>query len=173
MKYKVDFPIAVLMFFSIGSMLAVWANYAYPPPLCRTLLRRSKGSHGALVVTMDVEAVNGRRFDDVHIVTLTLKNTGNEPYSRDLRQPVFAIHIYNAGGALISRRSGRDEAHDLPIPIHLENGAEFTEIKIWDPALLESHDGTCRVLPPGRYYLKGVWLGQPMIGTGLISIDVE
>ncbi len=61
---------------------------------------------------------------------------------------------------------------DMPIPIHLEKGGEFTEIKSWEANVLDPRDGTVIPLPPGRYYLKGVWLGRPLIKTGLISVDI-
>ena len=61
---------------------------------------------------------------------------------------------------------------DLPIPIHLEKGGEFTEIKSWEANVPDPRDGTVKPLPPGRYYLKGVWLGKPLIETGLIIVDI-
>ena len=64
------------------------------------------------------------------------------------------------------------EMLDLPIPIHLKREEEFTEIKSWEANALDLRDGTVKPLPPGRYYLKGVWLGRPLIKTGLISVDI-
>jgi len=172
MKYNVDFPIAVIIFFGLGSILAVSTNDMYPPPLSRAFLCESEGGHGDLVVSMELEKVDGRRFENTYIITINLRNTGNEPYSRDLRQPVFDIQTYDTNGSLVSEWSSCNEMLDLPIPIHLEKGQEFTEVKSWEPNALDPQDGTINPLPPGRYYLKGAWLGGPIIETGLISVDI-
>jgi hypothetical protein len=172
MKHNVDFNIALLLFFGLGSMLLVSTNDMYPPPLSTTLLNDSEGRRGDMVVSMNIEKINGRRFENGFIITLTLRNEGSESYSRDLRQPVFDVYAYDANGRLVADWSSCYEMLDLPIPIHLERNGEFTEIKSWEPNVLDSREGTVKPLPPGRYYLKGVWLGRPLIETGLISVDI-
>ena len=172
MKHNVDFNVALLLFFGLGSMLLVSTNDMYPPPLSTTLLNDSEGRRGDMVVSMNIEKINGRRFENGFIITLTLRNEGSESYSRDLRQPVFDVYAYDANGRLVADWSGCYEILDLPIPIHLERGEEFTEIKSWESNVLDSREGTVKPLPPGRYYLKGVWLGRPLIETGLISVDI-
>jgi len=172
MKHNVDFNVVLLLFFGLGSILLVSTNDMYPPPLSTTLLNDSEGRHGDLLVSMSIEKIDGRRFQNGFIITLILWNEGYERYSRDLRQPVFDVYVYNADGSLVADWSSCYEMLDLPIPIHLEKGGEFTEIKSWDPNALGLRDGTVKPLPPGRYYLKGVWLGRPLIKTGLISVDI-
>ncbi len=172
MKHNVDSNIALLLFFGLGSILLVSTNDMYPPPLSTTLLNDSEGRHGNLLVSMSVEKINGIRFENGFIITLILRNEGSESYSRDLKQPVFDVYVYNADGGLVADWSSCYEMLDLPIPIHLEKGGEFTEIKSWEPNVLDPQDGTVKPLPPGRYYLKGVWLGRPLIKTGLISVDI-
>ncbi|MQY82339.1 hypothetical protein GH157_01435 [archaeon] len=124
------------------------------------------------MVSMSVEKIDGRRFQNGFIITLILRNEGPENYSLDLRQPVFDVYVYDADGSLVADWSSCYEMLDLPIPIHLRRGEEFTEIKSWEPNALNLRDGTVKPLPPGRYYLKGVWLGRPLIETGLISVDI-
>ena len=170
MKHNVDFNIALLLFFGLGSILLVSTNDMYPLPLSITLLNDSEGRHGDLLVSMSVEKINGRRFENWVIITLTLRNEGPESYSRDLRQPVF--DVYDANGSLVADWSSCHEMLDLPIPIHLEKGEEFTEIKSWRANVPDSRGGAVKPLPPGRYYLKGSWLGRPLIETGLISVDI-
>ena len=172
MKHNVDFNIALLLFFGLGSMLLVSINDMYPPPLSTTLLNDSEGRHGDLLVSMSIEKINGRRFENGFIITLILRNEGPESYSRDLRQPVFDIYAYDANGRIVADWSSCYEMLDLPMPIHLERGEEFTEIKSWELNVLDPRDGTVNPLHPGRYYLKGVWLGRPLIETGLISVDI-
>ncbi len=172
MKHNVDFNVVLLLFFGLGSILLVSTNDMYPPPLSTTLLNDSEGRYGDLLVSMSVEKIDGRRFENGFIITLILRNEGSESYSRDLRQPVFDVYIYNADGSLVADWSSCYEMNDLPIPIHLRRGEEFTEIKSWEPNALDPRDGTIKPLPPGRYYLKGVWLGKPLIKTGLISVDI-
>ncbi len=172
MKHNVDFNIVLLLFFGLGSILLVSTNDMYPPPLSTTLLNDSDGRHGDLLVSMSVEKINGRRFESGFIITLILRNEGSERYSRDLRHPVFDVYVYDANGSLVADGNSCHEMLDLPIPIHLEKGGEFTEIKSWEPNVLDPRDGTVKPLPPGRYYLKGVWLGRPLIKTGLISVDI-
>ena len=172
MKHNVDFNIVLLLFFGLGSILLVSTNDMYPPPLSTTLLNDSEGRHGDLLVSMSVEKINGRRFENGFIITLILRNEGSERYSRDLRQPVFDVYVYDANGSLVADWSSCHEMLDLPIPIHLEKGGEFTEIKSWEANVLDPRDCTVKPLPPGRYCLKGVWLGRPLIKTGLISVDI-
>ena len=172
MKHNVDFNVVLLLFFGLGSILLVSTNDMYPPPLSTTLLNDSEGRHGDLLVSMSIEKIDGRRFQNGFIITLILRNEGSESYSLDLRQPVFDVYIYNADGSLVADWSSCYEMLDLPIPIHLEKGGEFTEIKSWEANVLDPLDGTVKPLPPGRYYLKGVWLGRPLIKTGLISVDI-
>ena len=173
MKLNVDFNIVLLLFFGLGSILLVSTNDMYPPPLSTTLLNDSEGRRGDLIVSMNIEKINGRRFENGFIITLILRNEGSECYSRDLRQPVFDVYAYDTDGSLVADWSSCHEMLDLPIPIHLEKGEEFTEIKSWAPNVLDPRDGTVNPLPPGRYYLKGVWLGRPLIETGMISVDIE
>ena len=144
----------------------------YPPPLSTTLLNDSEGRHGDLLVSMSIEKIDGRRFQNGFMITLILKNEGPESYSQDLRQPVFDIYIYNADGILVTDWSSCYEMLDLPIPIHLRRGEVFTEIKSWEANALDLRDGTVKPLPPGHYYLKGVCPGRPLIKTGLISVDI-
>ena len=171
MKLNVDFNIVLLLFFGLGSILLVSTNDMYPPPLSTTLLNDSEGRRGDMVVSMNIEKINGRRFENGFIITLTLRNEGPESYSRDLRQPVFDVYIYDANGRLVADWSSCYEMLDLPIPIHLERNEEFTEIKSWESNTPDPQ-GSVKPLPPGRYYLKGVWLGRPLIETGLISVDI-
>jgi len=172
MKHNIDFNVALLLFFGLGSILLVSTNDMYPPPLSTTILNDSEGRQGALLVSMSIEKIDGRRFENRFIITLILRNEGSESYSRDLRQHVFDVYVYNAYGSLVADWSSCYEMLDLPIPIHLEKGEEFTEIKNWESNTLDPQDGTVKPLPPGRYYLKGVWLGRPLIKTGLISVDI-
>ncbi len=172
MKHNVDFNIVLPLFIGLVSILLVSTNDMYPPPLSTTLLNESEGRHGDLLVSMNVEKIDGRRFENGFIITLILRNEGPENYSRDLRQPVFDVYVYNADGGLVADWSSCYEMLDLPIPIHLRRGEEFTEIKSWEANALDLRDGTVKPLPPGRYYLKGVWLGKPLIETGLISVDI-
>ena len=172
MKHNVDFNVALLLFFGLGSILLVSTNDMYPPPLSTTLLNDSEGRHGDLVVSMSIEKINGRRFENGFIITLILRNEGSESYSRDLRQPVFDVYVYDADGRLVADWSSCYEMLDLPIPIHLERGEEFTEIKNWESNTPDQRSGAVKPLPPGRYYLKGVWLGRPLIQTGLTSVDI-
>lgn len=172
MKYNIDLNFALLIFFGLGSILLVSTNDMYPPPLSTTLLNDSEGRHGDLLVSMNIEKIDGRRFQNRFIITLILRNEGSESYSRDLRQPVFDVYIYNAEGSLVADWSSCYEMLDLPIPIHLEKGEEFTEIKSWESNASDPRGSTVMPLPAGRYYLKGVWLGKPLIETGLISVDI-
>jgi len=172
MKHNVDPNIALLLFFGLGSILLVSTNDMYPPPLSTTLLNDSEGRHGDLLVSMSIEKIKGRRFENRFIITLILRNEGSESYSRDLRQPVFDVYIYDANGTLVADWSSCYEMLDLPIPIHLEKGEEFTEIKSWESNPPDPRSSTVKPPPPGRYYLKGVWLGRPIIETGLISVDI-
>ncbi len=172
MKHNVDSNIALLLFFGLGSILLASTNDMYPPPLSTTLLNDSEGRHGDLLVSVSVEKIDGRQFENGFIIILILRNEGPERYSRDLRQPVFDVYVYDANGSLVADWSSCYKMLDLPIPIHLEKGGEFTEIKSWEANVLDPRDGTVKPLPPGRYYLKGVWLGRPLIKTGLISVDI-
>ena len=172
MKFNVDFNIALLIFFGLGSILLVSTNDMYPPPLSTTIINDSEGRYGDLLVSMSVEKINGRRFKNGFIITLILRNEGSDDYSRDLRQPVFEVYVYDANGGLVADWSSCYEMLDLPIPIHLERGEEFTEINSWEGNTLDPRDSTVKPLSPGRYYLKGAWLGRPLIETGLISVDI-
>jgi hypothetical protein len=172
MKYNLDLNFTLILFFGLGSILLVSINDMYPPPLSTTLLNDCDGRHGDLLVSMSVEKIDGRRFQNGFIITLILRNEGSEIYSRDLRQPVFDVYVYDADGSFVTDWSSCYEMLDLPIPIHLEKGEEFTEIKSWESNALDPRGGTFKPLPSGRYYLKGVWLGRPIIETGLISVDI-
>ena len=173
MNHNDNLSIALLIFFGLGSFLAVSINDMYPPPLSRTLHEVSYGVHGDFVFSMSVEKIDGRRFENEFIITLVLRNEGLGGYTRILRQPVFDVMVYDTNGGFVLKWSGCHEMLNLSIPVHLEECEEFTEVKSWDLATLSPQDGSAKPLPPGRYYLKGVWLGGPIIETRLVFNLVE
>lgn len=172
MNQNDNLPIALLIFFSLGSFLAISTNDMYPPPLSRTFLDDSYGMHGDLEVYMSIEKIEGRRFKNEVIITLVLRNEGLGGYTRILRQPVFDVMVYDTNGSFVLKWSGCHEMLDLSIPVHLEKGEQFSVVKSWDLNVLNIKDENNKPLPPGRYYLKGAWLGGPIIETRLITVNI-
>ena len=172
MNRKVDCNLALLTLFSLGFIILVLTNDMYPPPLSRTHLGDSEAKYGDLTISMKIEGIDGKRFENKYIITLILRNEGFESYSRDLRQPVFEVYVYDFSGTFVTDWSCCNEMLDLPIPVHLDRGDEFIEVKSWFGSALDTLDCDIKPLPMGRYYIKGAWLGGPIVETGLITVDI-
>jgi hypothetical protein len=132
----------------------------------------SKGSVGDLSVMFSVKDEEGRVGDDF-IFEFTLTNHGEADYVRRIGLPFFDIEIHDENGIQVVRWSdGRQLRRNLFL-IMVKPGDDFTETKVWDLAAFGPDSGEMEPLGGGRYWLSGVWLGDPIIETGKNPLKIE
>ena len=131
----------------------------------------SEGRLGGLSLAFSVEDKIGKVGDEF-MLELTLTNNGEEDCAWRIGLPLFDIMIHDENGSPIARWSdGRKFPGNLFL-IHLTPGEEFSETKVWDLALFNHDTGEMEPLDKGRYWLSGVWLGDPVVETGRIRLTV-
>ena len=131
----------------------------------------SEGSVGGLSVVFSVEDEEGRVGDEF-VLEFTLMNHGEEDYVRRMGLPFFDVRIYDENGIQVARWSdGRQLPRNLFL-IQVRSGCEFSETKVWDLAVFDPGSGEMEPLGEGRYWLSGVWLGDPVVETGDIPLTI-
>jgi hypothetical protein len=131
----------------------------------------SEGSVGDLSLVFSVENEEGKAGDEF-VLEFTLTNHGEADYVQRIGLPFLDIRIHDENGNQITRWSdGRRLPRNLFL-ITVKPGDDFTETKVWDLAAFNPDSGEMEPLGEGKYYLSGVWLGDPIIETGKIPLKI-
>ena len=131
----------------------------------------SQGRVGELGVVFSIEDSN-RRVMDEFVLEFALKNYGESDYVQRIRLPLFEIKIHDENGIQIASWSDGRRFRENFFLISLTPGDEFTETKAWDLKVYNSTSGEMEPLGVGRYWLSGVWLGNPVIESGKILLTI-
>jgi len=131
----------------------------------------SEVSVGDLSVVFSVEDEEGKVGDEF-VLEFTLTNHGEADYVRRIGLPFFDVRIHDENGIQIARWSDGKQLPRNLFLIQVTPGDEFSETKVWDLTVFNPDSGEMEPLSEGRYWLSGVWLGDPVIETGKIPLTI-
>jgi hypothetical protein len=130
----------------------------------------SEGSVGGLSVVFSVEDEEWRVGDEF-VLEFTLTNH-DEEYVRRIGLPFFDVRIHDENGIQIFPLERWEALPRNLFLVQVTPGDEFSETKVWDLAVFNPGSGEMEPLGEGRYWLSGVWLGDPVVETGNMPLTI-